>query len=95
MPSTTIEDGRRIEEQGRRAFPDIRYSLAHIVADEGWVSRHWTAEATHEGDFLGVPATGRRVHMQGMVFSRIENGRIAEEWRVIDTAGLMQQLTSG
>lgn len=92
MPTTTIEDARRIDEEGRRAFPDIQFAVAHIAADDEWVARHWIADATHDGDFLGVPATGRRVHMEGMVFSRIENGKIAEEWRIIDTAGLMQQL---
>lgn len=93
MPATTIEDGRRIDEEGRRAFPDMRFAVAHIAADDQWVARHWTGDATHQGAFLGVPPTGRQVHMEGMVFSRIENGKIAEEWRIIDTAGLMQQLT--
>ena len=93
MPATTIEDGRRIDEEGRRAFPDIQFSIAHLAADEEWVARHWAADGTHEGEFLGIAATGRRVHMEGMVFSRIENGKIAEEWRVIDTAALVQQLT--
>jgi steroid delta-isomerase-like uncharacterized protein len=92
MPTTTIEDGQRVDEEGRRAFPDIQFRIAHLAADGEWVARHWVAEATHEGDFLGRPATGRHVHMEGMVFSRIEDGKIAEEWRVIDTAGLLQQL---
>ncbi|WP_101438291.1 ester cyclase [Amycolatopsis echigonensis] len=93
MPATTIEDGRRVEEQGRLAFPDIVFQLVHIAADEEWVARHWAADATHAGEFFGVPATGRKVHMEGMVFSRIADGKIAEEWRIIDTAGLMKQLT--
>jgi predicted ester cyclase len=63
MPATTIEDGRRIDEQARRAFPDIRFSIAHIAADGDWVARHWVAEATHQGEFLGTASTGRRVHM--------------------------------
>jgi steroid delta-isomerase-like uncharacterized protein len=92
MPSSTIQDGQRIEEDSRRAFPDIAFRLEHIAADEEWVARHWSAEATHTGEFLGFEATGRHVHMEGMVFSRIENGKIAEEWRIIDTAGLMRQL---
>lgn len=92
-PTTTIEDGRRVDEQGRRAFPDIEFTLARLVADGEMVARHWTALATHRGEFMGVPATGRRIFMQGMVFSRIAEGRIVEEWRIIDTASLMQQLT--
>jgi predicted ester cyclase len=43
---------------------------------------------------MGIAATGRRVHLQGMVFSRIVDGRIAEEWRIIDSAGLLAQLTA-
>jgi steroid delta-isomerase-like uncharacterized protein len=93
-PTTTIEDGRRVDEAGRRAFPDIEFTLARVVASGDMAARHWTATATHRGEFMGVPATGRRIFMQGMVFSRVAEGRIREEWRVIDSAGLMQQLTA-
>lgn len=92
-PTSTMEDARRIEEAGRKAFPDIAYTLDKLVADGDMAARHWTATATHRGDFMGVPATGRHIFMQGMVFSRVESGRIKEEWRIVDSAGLMQQLT--
>lgn len=94
MPSTNIADAQRIDTQTRAAFPDLTFSLPRVVADGDLVARHWTAEATHTGEFMGVPATGRRVHMQGMVFSRVVDGGIAEEWRIIDSVGLLDQLRS-
>lgn len=92
LDSTSIEDGRRVDAAMRAVFPDIVFELPRVVAGEGWAARHWTAEATHQAEFLGIAATGRKVHMQGMVFSRIEGGKIKEEWRIVDNAGLIEQL---
>jgi steroid delta-isomerase-like uncharacterized protein len=92
MPSASIEDARVVDAQMRAVFPDIEFTLARVVAEDGLVARHWTAVATHEHEFMGIPATGRRVEMQGMVFSRIADGRITEEWRIVDNAGLLEQL---
>jgi steroid delta-isomerase-like uncharacterized protein len=92
-PTTTIEDGRNLVIAMKAAFPDLRYEAPRVVAGEGWAARHWRAVATHRGEFMGTPATGRRVELQGMVFSRIEGNKIKEEWRIVDNAGLLAQLS--
>ncbi len=43
---------------------------------------------------MGIPATGRRATIRVMDFVRYRDGRIAEQWNVVDVAGLMQQLTA-
>lgn len=91
-PTSTIDDARQLYEVVMKAFPDLRFTLARVTGSQGLVARHWTAVATHEGEFMGIAGTGRRVFQQGMVFSRITNAKIIEEWRVIDAAGLLQQL---
>jgi steroid delta-isomerase-like uncharacterized protein len=91
-PTSTIDDARRLYELGLRAFPDIRFTLARITGEDQLVARHWTAVATHVGEFMGVPGSARTIFQQGMVFSRLEGGKIVEEWRIIDSAGLLQQL---
>jgi predicted ester cyclase len=62
------------------------------VAEGDWVVHHWTATATHTGEFMGIPATGRRFTAAGIVITRIADGKIAEQWRIVDVFGMMQQL---
>jgi predicted ester cyclase len=52
----------------------------------------WTFHGTLQGDFFGIPATGKGVTITGMGISRIENGKIVELWSNFDQLGLMQQL---
>ena len=46
----------------------------------------------HSGPFAGIPATGKRVSIQGMIVHRLREGKIVEDWAVRDTLGLLQQL---
>ena len=95
IPGQPVQDRegmKRVERATRAALPDVRYEIAHLVAGEDWVAHHWTATATHAGEFMGVPPTGRRFSAAGMVFTRIEGGKIAEQWRIVDVHGVLQQL---
>jgi len=76
----------------RTGFPDIVFSIhEQIVEGDKVVSRfEWTG--THDGEFLGIPATGRPVRVWGMVIDRLEDGRIKETRILMDTLGLMGQL---
>jgi predicted ester cyclase len=47
---------------------------------------------THEGEFQGIPPTGRQVAATGVGIGRIQDGRIAEAWAAYDALGVMQQL---
>ena len=74
------------------AFPDFHTEVQdQIVAGDKVVER-WTADGTHQGEFLGIPATGNKVHFEGMDISRVENGRVAEHWTQMDTLAMLQQL---
>lgn len=76
----------------RTAFPDFQLSIDDQVAEGDRVAARWTMTGTHEGEFYGIPATGKQVGHSGTTFYRLENGRIAEVWLLGDTMGLMQQL---
>ena len=54
----------------------------------GWPS----VEATHEGEWLGIPATNKRIKMRVMDFYRLENNRIAENWVPIDIIHILYQM---
>ena len=75
-------------------FPDLRYSVVDdSLTDGSRVAVRWSASGTHDGAFLGVPATHRRVDgISGTDIFRIENGKIAETWVSSDLFGLFQQL---
>ncbi len=74
------------------AFPDASATIDDLVADATTVAIRWTTRATHLGDFGGLPATGKRVVMNGMEFFRLHDGLIIERWSNSDTLGLLQQL---
>ena len=52
----------------------------------------WTAQGTHQGEFFGIPATGKRIAISGTSIYRIAGGQVAEEWTQADMLGLMTQL---
>jgi predicted ester cyclase len=74
-----------------RAFPDYRWEIEHLLVDGDVVAAHFTDTGTHRGEWLGVPATGRRVTTQEFAFYRWP-GRIAEVWVTADNVHVLDQL---
>lgn len=75
-----------------QAFPDLDYSIESQIAEGDMISAVSTMTGTHQGDFMGVPATGRRVEVQVMDTARVRGGRFSEHWGLVDTPTLMGQL---
>jgi steroid delta-isomerase-like uncharacterized protein len=73
-------------------FPDIRLHIEQLIAQDQLVAARLTVRGTHRGPFLGVPPTGREVTVDVMDVFRLTGDKIAEEWVVMDTMGLLQQL---
>jgi steroid delta-isomerase-like uncharacterized protein len=76
----------------RAGFPDHDAEVVHMVAEGDLVATYKTLTGTHTGEFLGIPATGRRATIRVMDVVRYRDGRIAEHWSVVDLAGLREQL---
>jgi predicted ester cyclase len=76
----------------RRGFPDVVSTIEDLIAEGDKVAARWRARATHRGEYVGVPATGREVEFTGISVYRIEGDRIAESWTVEDELGLMRQI---
>jgi steroid delta-isomerase-like uncharacterized protein len=74
------------------AFPDLNLQPERLIAQENLVVLHFTVQGTHRGEFMGMPATGREVMIQGVDIFRLIGDKIAEQWVVMDVLGLMQQL---
>jgi steroid delta-isomerase-like uncharacterized protein len=83
---------RQNVDQMYRAFPDLRADIDDIFGSDGRVAVRLTFHGTHQDEFQGVPATGRRVTYQSLELYRIADGRIAEEWIASDVTSLMAQI---
>jgi predicted ester cyclase len=81
----------------RTAFPDMRFEVVALVADDEFVSGRWTMRATHTGPFemMGIEPTGRPVQMGGQEIFRVRDGRLAEVWHCEEVAGMLEQLKLG
>jgi steroid delta-isomerase-like uncharacterized protein len=62
------------------------------LAVDDKVVESWVCSGTHTGDFLGIPATGKRLSVRGMEIWRVTDGQIVERWGVVDGAGVLEQL---
>lgn len=76
----------------RTAFPDLCCAIQDEITKDDRLAALWTMRGTHTGPFLGNPPTGRSILAQGIIFARIENGRITEDWTLVDQMGILQQL---
>lgn len=87
-----IEGAKYFVNVYRAAFPDIRFTITHLIADEHYVTFRFSASATHLGAVLGIAPTQKKVTFSGIVIHRVEQGRFAESWNEIDMLGLKEQL---
>jgi steroid delta-isomerase-like uncharacterized protein len=86
------EAARQEAADFRRGFPDVVSTIEDLIAEGDRVAARWRARATHRGEYVGVPPTGKEVEFTGISVYRIEGGRIAESWTVEDELGLMRQI---
>jgi steroid delta-isomerase-like uncharacterized protein len=87
-----VEGVKEFYEMYINAFPDAEITIEDQVAEGDTVATRWTARGTHQGELLGVPPSGNRVEVAGVTISRIEGGKIVEDWDNYDALGMMQQI---
>lgn len=83
---------KRVNERFLHAFSEIHVTIEDQVAEGNKVVTRWSTEATHSGQFMGIPPTGKRVRTTGIGVHLIRDGRIAAEWGASDELGLLSQL---
>jgi len=88
----SLEEDMTAAREQRKAMPDMRVKVSHIVAEGDLVSVYWTASGTNTAAGWGIPATGKSVSVNGMTLFRFERGLIQEEWSVFNQYSLMKQL---
>jgi steroid delta-isomerase-like uncharacterized protein len=78
--------------QIRTAFPDLQMAADDLIVEGDRLAVRSTMRGTHEGDFMGIAATGKKVEVSNFDFVRFENDQAAEHWGAIDSDALMGQL---
>jgi steroid delta-isomerase-like uncharacterized protein len=76
----------------RSAFPDVHVTVVDQIAEGDVVVTRWMGTGTHQGALMGIPPTGVQITNTGILFSRVADGKIAEEWSNFDQLGMLQQL---
>jgi steroid delta-isomerase-like uncharacterized protein len=86
-------DGFKRKVTGFKAiFPDLQEDLQDIIASGDTVATRWVVTGSQQQEFMGIPATGATIRVEGMNFYRLENGRVTDIWTQFDGVGMMQQL---
>jgi len=74
------------------AFSDLRITHHEAMVAGDRVAIRWTSDGTHDGDYFGVPASGRPVHLEGLDLFHLHGDKIAEIWIEYDNLAAMQQM---
>lgn len=83
---------RQFVEALLNAFPDTRVEVVHLMAEGDWTAVHFRATGTHQGDFMGIAPTGKPIDIRGTSFQRFKEGKMVEEWEIVQEMAMMRQL---
>ena len=92
MPTMDWNGTKQFYTEAWSAFPDLHHEIFDIVAEGDKVAVRYNIIGTHKGELQGMPPTGKEVSFGAMVFITLVDGKVAEEWEIADTIGLMQQI---
>jgi len=86
-------DGLREMVEGyRAALSGLTVTIDHQFTEGDYVATRFTLRGRHEGELMGTPASGNDVAVSGLTISRCRDGRIEEEWELVDVASLLVQI---
>jgi predicted ester cyclase len=90
--SITLEEHLQMWKMFKEAFPDIKETVAGIIAKGDKVILRLTIRGTHTGEFMGIQPTGKEFEYSAIEVYRIYEGKVVEVWGEADNLGLNQQL---
>lgn len=73
-------------------FPDLRFDIHEMIADDDVVCTRWTARGTHTGEAFGLTPTNNSLERTGISWQRVKNGQIVETWVERDGLGLARDV---
>jgi steroid delta-isomerase-like uncharacterized protein len=76
----------------RSAFPDLHIEAHEMLTEGDLACARITSTGTHQGEFMGMPATGKRIEVDSIDIVRFRDGQAVEHWGITDVKTMMQQL---
>ena len=76
----------------QNAFSDFHWTVEDQIAEGEMVTTRYTLGGTHQGEFFGIPGSGKRVEVSGINIDRFEGGKMVEEWASYDLLGGLRQI---
>ena len=74
------------------AIPDLRHIIEDSIAERDKVACQVSIRGTHQGELMGIAPTGKQIYVSGIVFARIEGGKVAQYWGGAHKLGVMRQI---
>jgi steroid delta-isomerase-like uncharacterized protein len=81
-------------ERMNATFSDIHVTVHDTIAEHDRVCVRWSCSLRHTGDGLGIPASGKTIHVTGISIIRVAGGKLVEGWQNWDMLGMMDQIQS-
>ncbi|MFQ5631794.1 MAG: ester cyclase [bacterium] len=75
-----------------QAFPDLHAEIEFAIAKDDKVVSYITITGTHKGEFMGMPATGKKIKYRAIDIIRYKDGMVVDHWGLTDNLTMMQQL---
>jgi len=92
MEMNSIEEYKQVYSAILSAIHDTKITIDELIAEGDKVMSRMTLSGVHGGELMGIPPTGNSFTFSGFTIFRIVDGKIAEEWEVLDMLGWFQQL---
>jgi steroid delta-isomerase-like uncharacterized protein len=87
-----IDSARAYYANYLTGFSNITFTIKDVFGQGDKLVKHWNFAGTHSGVFFGIPATGKKVSLDGVTLVRMSKGKIAEERDFFDNLDFMTQL---
>ncbi len=91
-PGQDIQGTKEAARSLYAAFGNVELTILDLLAEADQVAVHWRFSGTHQGEYLGVAATGKRVAYQGLALLRLADGKIVDDVAYWDTLAVLHQL---
>jgi steroid delta-isomerase-like uncharacterized protein len=92
LDTTGAEAAKEVFARLHRAYPDLHITIEDLVEEGDRVVSRNTVTGTHQGEYMGIPPTGKSVTYNEIFIFRFAGGRLAETWGVVDVLSQMRQL---
>ncbi len=87
-----VDGAKQLATVLRTAFPDLQITHHEALVAGNRATIRWTSDSTHQGEYFGVPPSGKRIHLEGLDLFHLQDGKITEVWIEYDNLSALQQM---